>query len=269
MSVRLHVEVAGAGPDLALIHGWGLNARVWGGAARRLAASFTLHAVELPGHGESPRVPGALGAWIDALAEALPPAHVLGWSLGAQLALALAARRPHAVRSLVLVAATPRFVAGGDWPWGVDPDALARIEADVAAEPRAALKRFLALQAQGDAAAREVTRVLRGCLAQRPLASAQALVEALALLRANDLRADARAVSAPTLVLQGARDPLVPAAAGRWLAQALARGRLEAFGSAAHAPFVSAEAEFADTVSTFVNGVEHRHDDKRRRHAAR
>lgn len=269
MSARLNVEVGGGGPDLALIHGWGFDAGVWGEAGRRLAASFTLRAVDLPGHGASPPVAGALDAWVEALATALPPAHVVGWSLGAQLALALAARHPQRVRSLTLVAATPRFVAGGDWPWGVAPEALAEVEEEVVADPRSALHRFLVLQARGDAAARDVARALRACLAGRSLPRAAALADGLALLRRNDLRAEVPAVCAPAVVIHGAGDSLVPAAAGRWVAAALRSGRYEELPHAAHAPFVSAPGAFADVVGAFVQSLERRDDDRRTRHAAR
>ena len=52
--MTLHVEVSGSGPDLVLLHGWGMNAAVWGEVATALAQHFRLHCVDLPGHGASP-----------------------------------------------------------------------------------------------------------------------------------------------------------------------------------------------------------------------
>ncbi|HRA24442.1 MAG TPA: alpha/beta fold hydrolase, partial [Usitatibacteraceae bacterium] len=51
--MALHVELAGQGPDLVLLHGWGLHGGVWQGLARELAPAFRLHLVDLPGHGHS------------------------------------------------------------------------------------------------------------------------------------------------------------------------------------------------------------------------
>ncbi|MFZ5555166.1 MAG: pimeloyl-ACP methyl ester esterase BioH [Pseudomonadota bacterium] len=267
MSATLHVESVGAGPDLALIHGWGLHGRIWGEVAQRLAASFTLHIVDLPGHGASPPVPGGWSGWTQALADSLPPTHLLGWSLGGQLALALAALRPAQVRSLTLVATTPRFVAADDWPCGVGIDVLRGFAADLAQAPQATLSRFLALQVRGDDVARAAARALRARLAERPLARASALAEGLDRLATNDLRALVSKVVMPALVISGERDPLVPAGAARWLAAALPNARRCEFPGAAHAPFVSAPAGFAGAIEQFVNELEYRDGDKRRRRA--
>ena len=53
----LFVEQLGHGPDLTLLHGWGLNGAVWDGIRDELAAHFTLHLVDLPGHGYSQHIP--------------------------------------------------------------------------------------------------------------------------------------------------------------------------------------------------------------------
>jgi pimeloyl-[acyl-carrier protein] methyl ester esterase len=269
VSTALHVETAGAGPDLALIHGWGLHGRIWGDVADRLAGAFTLHLVDLPGHGASPPVRGGWGAWTQALADALPPAHVLGWSLGGQLALSLAATRPERVRSLALVSSTPRFVTADGWPWGVGADMLRGFAAQLRRAPEATLARFLALQTRGDAAARAAARALRTCLHARPMPTADALRDALALLAGNDLRAQASAVTAPVLVLYGECDPLVPPAAAQWLLAALPQARARAFAGATHAPFVSAPVVFAHAVEHFVNEAEQVHGDSPRRRASR
>ncbi|HSO07568.1 MAG TPA: pimeloyl-ACP methyl ester esterase BioH [Pelomicrobium sp.] len=269
MSPQLHVETAGSGPDLALLHGWGLHGRVWCDVAGSLARSFTVHAVDLPGHGLSPRVAGGLGGWVAVLADTLPPAHVVGWSLGGQLALALAAARPPQVRSLVLVATTPRFVAAPDWAPAVAVIVFADFAADLRRDPQATLSRFLALQTQGDERARNAARDLRARLGERSMPEPDTLAEALAILAGNDLRGIAGDVTVPALLVHGGRDPLVPAAAVRWLAGALPQAQVQEFPTAAHAPFVSAPEAFADTVTVFVSLLEQHAADRQRRRAGR
>ena len=51
--MKLGVETLGEGPDLLLIHGWGLNAGVWQPLISRLAEGCRLTLVDLPGHGAS------------------------------------------------------------------------------------------------------------------------------------------------------------------------------------------------------------------------
>ncbi|MCX2959717.1 MAG: pimeloyl-[acyl-carrier protein] methyl ester esterase, partial [Serratia symbiotica] len=50
----LYRQIIGeGGRDLVLLHGWGLNAEVWGCMLARLTPHFRLHLVDLPGYGRS------------------------------------------------------------------------------------------------------------------------------------------------------------------------------------------------------------------------
>ena len=64
----LHVASKGSGPDLVLLHGWGMNGGVWDETACALAPYFRVHCVDLPGHGASSDECCTLDATADALA---------------------------------------------------------------------------------------------------------------------------------------------------------------------------------------------------------
>jgi pimeloyl-[acyl-carrier protein] methyl ester esterase len=68
-----------------------------------------------------------------------------------------------------------------------------------------------------------------------------------------DLRRDLRRVRQPALVLQGARDYIVPPAAGRRLAAALPDARFQLLRSCAHAPFLSQPAQVARALREFFD----------------
>jgi 2-succinyl-6-hydroxy-2,4-cyclohexadiene-1-carboxylate synthase len=91
--VGLHVELRGSGPPLVLLHGFTQTGRLWGRFGEHLAESFTLVAVDLPGHGGSDVVRADLPATarlvIEAVREAIGdgPWDLLGYSLGARVAL--------------------------------------------------------------------------------------------------------------------------------------------------------------------------------------
>ena len=109
---HLHVDVIGTGPNLVLIHGWGMSGAVWQPLVKNLSKLFTLHIVDLPGMGLSRSIePFHLHALAEKVAEILPAhADIVGWSLGAQVAMRIALDYPDMVRRLVLVGATPCFV---------------------------------------------------------------------------------------------------------------------------------------------------------------
>ena len=53
----LQVDVQGHGPDLVMLHGWGMHSAVWSDWADALASEFRVHCVDLPGHGNSLALP--------------------------------------------------------------------------------------------------------------------------------------------------------------------------------------------------------------------
>jgi pimeloyl-[acyl-carrier protein] methyl ester esterase len=178
---------------------------------------------------------------------------VLGWSFGATAALRWARSRPARVARLVLVCATPRFVAGADWAHAMAPETLARFGDELRVAYRLTLQRFLTLQVQGSAEGRATLAALRGALFARGEPAPGVLASALAVLAETDLRDEVRAIAAPALVVTGGRDALTPPAAGAWLAEALPRARLAAIGDAAHAPFLSHRPQFDAVVAEFLD----------------
>lgn len=253
--MTLHVATAGHGPALVLVHGWGLHSAIWDAVLPRLTARFRVSRVDLPGHGGSPPAEGepGLAGTAAALLEAVPgPAAWVGWSLGGQLALAAACQRAERVQRLVLVATTPRFLAAPDWPCGLGNDVLEGFARSLAEDYRGTVRRFLALQAMGDAEPGALLRRLRAVVLDGPRPHPGSLAQGLKMLAQSDLRGTLGQIAMPALVISGANDRLTPPAAGRRLAAALPRGRFEQVAGAAHAPFLSRPGEFLDHLCGFL-----------------
>jgi pimeloyl-[acyl-carrier protein] methyl ester esterase len=249
----LHVEVCGSGPDLVLLHGWGMNAAIWDELAAQLAARFTVHSVDLPGHGYSAAsVPDTAEATVSLLHAALPAhAVICGWSLGGQLALAWALRHPAQVARLVLIATTPRFVQTADWTSGMDVQAYDEFAGELVVDAPQTLRRFCALQARGECDERTTLRQLRACLQARSEPDVVALSAALRLLRDTDLRHHLHDIAAPVLLLHGARDQIAPLAAGSYSQRALPCAVLKIVDDGAHAPFLTRPRQFARYINEF------------------
>ncbi len=249
-------EVLGSGPDLALIPGWGLGSAAWRPLLAPLARHCRVHLVELPGYGGTPPVATGFGETARALLAALPAGITLcGWSLGGLLALRAAADAPERVGRLILVGATPSFAQRTDWPTAQPATLLDQFAAAVREDPAGTLQRFIALLNQGDARARPLTRAQQAVAAAAPPPAPATLASGLAWLRDVDLRALAATLAAPTLLIHGERDPLMPLAAARWLADALPEARLEIFAGAAHAPFLADPECFSGLVTEFCGGT--------------
>jgi len=250
----MYIETVGQGPDIVLIHGWALHGGVFAPLAARLSSRYRLHLVDLPGHGHSREDDTALALphVVNAIAAATPPAVWLGWSLGGLFALHAAATQPQ-VRALAMVAATPRFVRGPDWPDAVEAEVFAQFGHDLGADYRGTLDRFLALDTLGSEHARAELRTLKQALVERGEPAPRALQEGLELLRRTDLRRALATLAKPSLWLAGQRDRLVPAA-GMHAAAALAPGSLaHTVAGGGHAPFLGHADEVAGQLERFVS----------------
>jgi pimeloyl-[acyl-carrier protein] methyl ester esterase len=259
---ELYVEVNGSGPDLVLLHGWGLNVRVWDGLMEELRDRFRIIAVDLPGHGRSTWGAGlgtpAEQAWLihSTLASVSNRYSLLGWSLGGQIALDLAAAMPGQIDKLVLVAATPRFAQSPDWPYGMRPAAITKLATQLRQDYRQTVSDFLELQVRGSIQGSSVLDQLRHALFVHGQAHPAALEAGLNILSTSDLRPTLSHVRVPTLVIGGQNDRITAPAASRALAEALPDARYVEMHRAAHAPFLSHRKEFAALVDQFLRGAE-------------
>jgi pimeloyl-[acyl-carrier protein] methyl ester esterase len=253
--MSVHVEIEGRGPDLALIHGWGMHGGVWDGVRDALARRFRLHIVDLPGYGISPTLePYDLDTLARAVAAELPEkVQVCGWSLGGQVALEMALLFPDQIERLVLTASTPCFTAREGWPCAVPREVLLEFAAALETDYEGTLKRFLALQARGGDEVKMVLKRLRDILFTRGRPDVQTLRAGLNILLESDMRDRATTIKAPALLLHGGRDMLTPVGAAHWFAEQMPEARLEVLPSAAHAPFLSHPVEFSEIVTGFLN----------------
>jgi pimeloyl-[acyl-carrier protein] methyl ester esterase len=256
----LYVETGGEGPALVLLHGWGLNVRVWDPLAQALGGRLRLIAVDLPGHGHSPWQPAHATArrQVQCISAAVAPllGHkpyaLLGWSLGAELALQWASARPQSLERLVLFAATPRFTSAPDWPYGAPADRLERLAQGLRSDYRRTVSDFLELQVRGSASGERVLAQLRAALFAHGGARPEALAAGLDILRETDLRAVMGDIDIPALVVAGQYDRVLLPAASRALAQAMPRARYVEIRRAAHAPFLSHAREAAALMTEFL-----------------
>ena len=261
--LRWEVRERGSGPPLLLLHGFTGRGTSWAAHARALARRFRTIVVDLPGHGRSGTArPERMSVerTADDLATILErsdavPAHVVGYSLGARVALRLAIAHPASVDRLVLESAS----AGLD----TDAERAARREADEALARRLEVDGIDAFVAEWEA------QPIFASQAALPPVRAQRLRATRLANRPDGLAASLRgagqgsmeplfdrlaAVAAPTLVIAGALDER-----GRRRAASVAKripaARLTVVESAGHTPHLEQPARFRRLVLDFLQEV--------------
>lgn len=251
----MFIKRVGQGPDLVMLHGWSMHSGVWQPLIELLADKFTLHLVDLPGHGQSDWQAEALQIepLLSKLAENLPQtAHWLGWSLGGQLSLAFASRYPQRVTKLILLAANPKFVTSDDWSCAMDAAVFAVFAGQLDHNQRETLKRFVMLQARGAEGSRETIQLLAEQTADN-VAHPEALQAGLDLLETLDLRKALAKLTLPVKCIFGERDQLVPITLAENIPNLNSTVSIDRIAGAGHAPFISRPQLCADIISEFLD----------------
>jgi pimeloyl-ACP methyl ester carboxylesterase len=258
---ELWVERNGDGPDVLLIAGLGDPAEAWQPQLDGLAHRYRLTAFDNRGAGRTPLPAGPLSAAVmaddaTALLRALrvTSADVAGFSMGSAIAQELALRHPGLVRSLVLVSTYAR------------PDALFRSQLNFwrwlpAAAPseRAFYEAFFTWvytpRAHDDGTVDQIVEEALAFPHQQSVAAFQAQVD---VCLAHDTVDRLAQIAAPTLVVAGELDVILPPRFGRFVADAIPNAAFDIMPGEAHQPFQEVPDQFNARVDAFWREVEAR-----------
>ena len=246
------ITTRGQGPDLVMLHGWGMNAQCWNGLADGLAESFTLHLVELPGHGTADPGPWQPREVVDAVLAATPRAHWLGWSLGGALAIEAVLRRPERVRRLVLMAVNPTFISREDWPHGASAELFSAFRAQLEASTDDAMERFLGMMVRHARGGARTMDLLRRLVLAGGAPDARALISGLDALEGLALHSRLPEIDRTTLWVCGDRDRITPDTATVAAAAGMGDARTAIIRGAGHAPFLHEQEQVLDVVRSFL-----------------
>jgi pimeloyl-ACP methyl ester carboxylesterase len=273
----LHVaEYGGASPratTVLCIHGLGSAAVSWKRFAENLSSDHRVLAVDLPGHGRTPRAGRsasvqANSALLEAVLEHVGPAVLVGHSMGAALAVRQAAARPDHVRGVVLVAPPmPRLpwepmapelasrVALCAWPWLARTALAARFRR---LGPEEFVRRGLALTcASTEAVDQEIQQELiqraeAGCMEDHATFVEAARSVGVLVARAGAYRRAIASVATPGLVVHGALDRLAAPTGVEQLASLQPGWRTALLSGIGHSPHMEAPQEVAEQVRAFT-----------------
>ena len=254
MNIKIHKEIYGQGKAIVLIHGWSMHTGIWRKFAQQLSQHYQVICLDLPGHGLSENIePYTLECISKVLIEAVPEHSfsVLGWSLGASVALTMAGQYPERVNSLMLLAGNPVYVQQSDWP-GIDPVLLEDFANNLSLNCSETLLRFLALQVNNLPDAKSVLKDLKKAMQECNPPTKKVLQNGLDILKQADLRADLIALKCPVSIIQGDKDTLVPVQASRDMQQLQPASELNVIAGAGHVPFLSHPSQVIEIIKRFV-----------------
>lgn len=256
-AARIYYESLGSGPPLLLISGFGSNATVYWANIPRLSERFRVIAMDPRGSGRSDVTPGPYTmplladdcvAVLDACG--VRAAHVLGTSMGGMIAQHLALEHPNRVRGLVLACTTP----GGMHHVLPPPEHLAVfIAAAEIADAAAAVRATYPLHySDAYAAAHDAEIVARSRASEQLRSTPTGRAAQLAAVQAHDTFDLLPAVTAPTLVVHGERDGIVPVANGRMIAARIPGAGLRTWPDGRHLFFVEFADELNEAIISFL-----------------
>ncbi len=261
---RIRYRTEGSGPPVVLIHGIGASLDYWNWTVPALRDRYTTVALDLPGFGQSDplgstRSPeGAAAAVLEFMdAVGLRAATLIGSSLGGAIAAVTAGVAPERITALVLAA------PGG---FGVGLNLLMRLQtvpwlgeglvALAGRYPRLALREVFADQRRIPEALVEIAR--RD--AARPVTGETYLKTLRAAVRLRGVRSEmvayvqsvAARISAPTLIVWGDRDRIIPSDQAAVAARTIRGARVHMLKGIGHLPLVEAADAFNAAVSAFL-----------------
>jgi pimeloyl-ACP methyl ester carboxylesterase len=262
-SRRVHLVDIGSGPGrpILLVHGLGGRWQNWIENIPRLAADHRVVAIDLPGFGRSqlPAEPISIAGYARTLDHVcdlleLDAPLVGGNSLGALVVAELALRFPERVGALALVG--PACLAPADLDSRTVQLALAaggRIAGSLLRGPNGTVTRPRAQHILFATVLRHPTLIANDTLYElssgvRP----QGATAALAALRAHDISGELGAIAAPTLVVHGREDVLVPCADAEQIAAMISGAELLMFEDTGHMPMVERPVPFDDALLRFA-----------------
>jgi len=247
----------GGRPIALFLHGWSADASVMAQAARRLSRRCQCIMLELPGHGAAEAAPESLdiralclrlAQLTDSIRPRSRPKIVIGWSLGAIIALGSAAMPESGADGLVLVGGTARMTRCEGFSHGPASVWLNTMASALRFTPAAVLSRFAAKNFSKDdrtlGSFPEADECLRRAVSSGDISAKRRL---LVELGKADYRESVSDISVPARLLHGSADAIIPVGASHWLREHCGSAELEVVSGAGHALPLTRPDSIADT----------------------
>ena len=251
--VRLHIESAGAGHPLVLLHGLAGNVATLRNDMLAFGDRFRTIGIDCRGHGLSDHPPSFTLSdhFADVLAAmdelGVDTFDLIGSSMGSYVAQGVAFSAPDRVRKLVLV--TPKAHGARSSSEEMLKTRGAHLAKASPAEQREFLLGMILAPTTPEHRAAVLAEMERSA---GPTMSAAQTAAVRKAMENFDLRPHLPRIKAQTLVISGRHDPLNPPAEGKVVADLIPGSRFEIFEHSGHVPRLEERAAYLKLVGEFL-----------------
>jgi pimeloyl-ACP methyl ester carboxylesterase len=256
--LRIHYLEKGEGTPLVLIHGYTSSTYTWKDQFAELAKQYRVIAVDLKGFGFSDKPDGdysrrAQGEVVARLLDKLniERAWLVGNSMGGETALNVAADHPEKVLGLVLIDSAGVKVQGRTSlaPWYLQLPVVGRLLTALALTSDRLVRAGLEKSFYDDSKITD-ERVSAYYQPLRTLGGQLSATRARAQFELFPVEDKIPLIKAPTLIIWGAEDELIPLEAGRKLNELITGSKLVVFDKCGHVP----QEEMPERVLSEITG---------------
>lgn len=247
---------AGSGRPLIFIHGWSMAAPVWQRQIDYFSKTgYEVAAIDLRGQGKSlgegpytiSQFAYDLKGFIHEMGYEKPV--LVGWSMGAMVALEFALKHPSKAAGICLVGGMPRFTKTDDYLHGLPLKDVKGMKLKLKRDFERTIGEFRELISAGLSG--DDKDILMNSTFPDLKASKAGLVE----LMEADLREGLDKIKLPTLLIHGDKDHVSLPAASEYMAEKIADAKLTLIKGAGHVPFLSHQDQFNETLGEFLRRI--------------
>jgi len=237
---------------LVMLHGFGCDSRIFGSIGTKLSKDYDVSMVDLPGHGQTKEHFRDFSFSAYTILHALEgylkePYHLLGWSMGGQVALEMFKQDPKLIKSLILISSTPRFVESDDFKIGMNKAVFNKFNKGIKNDAKKTMDDFYHLMFTDN---ENASLPLSDLQSQTP--SQTTLLECMESFERFDYRKLLPQIDSPTLIFTGDKDKIIDPKASLFLSQEIKGSAVKVFKDTGHAPHLTREKEILDELKKFL-----------------
>ncbi|KJS39396.1 MAG: hypothetical protein VR70_08155 [Rhodospirillaceae bacterium BRH_c57] len=240
---RMHVRVSGHGSQtLVLVNGFGTTQAVWSGVLPWLEDRFRVIRFDWPvepQHYDHTRY-SDMEAYADDLLRVVTETHaapciLIGHSMGGMAGVLAGRRQAKMFKKMVLINVSPRYINDTDYHGGLDKDEASALIGAISDSYFEWVESFAPVAVGNILARQEIAEFVRGLLTMRPDV---AMSMAITIFR-FDLREHLHGFQVPAVIVQSARDAIVPVEMADYLMQRWPDSRVFLLNADGHLPHLT------------------------------